>query len=374
MLIVDGHEDLAYNMLTFQRDYTRSVVETRRIEAGGTTPIHNEDSVLGWSEYQRGQVAVINAVLFVAPERRSAGSFESQYYSDYSQAHHLYSAQLDAYHRLVNDHSDKFRLILNHQDLDEVWEAWQQPGQANSPDAEDQGHPVGRPVGLVVLMEGAEGVREPDELESWWQRGVRLIGPAWAGTRYCGGTREPGPLTKDGYALLEGMAEFNFILDLTHMDEAAVLQSLETYPRQIVASHSNALALLKGVEGNRHLSDRVIQGIFERDGLIGVVICNGFLKAGWKRGDRREEVTLQHVVAQIDYLCQMAGDSRHVGIGSDMDGGFGLQSMPVGIDTIADLQKLAPLLAEKGYSPEDIAGIFGENWLKRFRQSLPEKR
>jgi membrane dipeptidase len=158
------------------------------------------------------------------------------------------------------------------------------------------------------------------------------------------------------------------------MDEAAVLQSLDAYPRQIVASHSNALALLKGAEGNRHLSDRVIQGIFERDGLIGVVVYNGFLKAGWKRGDRREEVTLQHVVAQIDYLCQMAGDARHVGIGSDMDGGFGLQSMPAEIDTIADLQKLAPLLAEKGYSPDDIAGIFGENWLKRFRQTLPEKR
>ena len=120
-------------------------------------------------------------------------------------------------------------------------------------------------------------------------------------------------------------------------------------------------------------SDRVIRGIFERDGLIGAVVYNGFLKAGWKRGDRREEVTLQHVVAQIDYLCQMAGDSLHVGIGSDMDGGFGLQSMPVGIDTIADLQKLAPLLAEKGYSTNDIAGIFGENWLKRLKQTLPVK-
>ena len=378
MLIVDGHEDLAYNMTTFGRDYTRSAADTRRIEAGGENPVHNDDTVLGWPEYQRGQVAVIMAVLFVAPKRRSAGPFESQHYSDYSQAHHLYSAQSDAYHRLTNDHPDKFSLILDQKDLHEVVETWKQAEEVRPQSAKDQASldepNQGTPVGLVVLMEGAEGVREPAELESWWQRGVRLIGPAWAGTRYCGGTREPGPLTKDGYALLEGMADFNFILDLTHMDEAAVLQALEAYPRQIVASHSNALALLKGAEGNRHLSDRVIQGILERDGLIGVVVYNGFLKAGWKKGDRREEVTLQHIVAQVDYLCQMAGDSQHVGIGSDMDGGFGLQSMPTGIDTIADLQKLAPLLSEKGYSTDDIAGIFGGNWLKRLNQALPEKR
>lgn len=376
MLIVDGHEDLAYNMLTFGRDYTRSVATTRTIEAGGMTPIHNDDSVLGWPEYQRGQVAVVMAVLFVAPQHRKAGSFDSQTYSDYSQAHQLYNAQIDAYHRLVNDHRDKFRLILDKKDLVEVLKAWELAEQLPSPTPEKAAPPAepqqGQPVGLVILMEGAEGVRHPDELETWWQRGVRIIGPAWAGTRFCGGTHEPGPLTKDGYALLEGMAEFNLILDLTHMDEAAVLNALEAYPCQLVASHSNALALLKGASGNRHLSDRVIQGIIERDGLIGIVTCNAFLKAGWKRGDRREEVTLQHIVAQIDYICQMAGDARHVGIGSDMDGGFGLQSLPAEIDTIADLQKLVPLLSEKGYSSPDIAAILGQNWLVRLRQTLPE--
>jgi membrane dipeptidase len=365
MLIVDGHEDLAWNILTFGRDYTRSAAETRRIEAGSPAPTYNDDTVLGWPDYQRGRVAVILATLFVAPQRSSAGSFESQCYSDFSQAHRLYSGQLDVYERLANERPDKFRLILKQEDLQETLAAWEQT------EPEPENPSLERPVGLVVLMEGAEGIRQPAELEYWWQRGVRVIGPAWAGTRYCGGTREPGPLTQDGYALLEGMADFNFILDLTHMDEAAVLQALDAYQRQVVASHSNALALLRGSESNRHLSDRVIQGILERDGLIGVVTYNGFLKAGWKKGDRRQEVTLQHIIAQIDYYCQMAGDARHVGIGSDMDGGFGLQSMPTDIDTIADLQKLVPLLREKGYSESDIADILGKNWLKRLQTTLP---
>ena len=142
------------------------------------------------------------------------------------------------------------------------------------------------------------------------------------------------------------------------------------YPGNVLASHSNALALLKGSDSNRHLSDRVIQGIIARDGVIGIVPLNTFLRAGWKRGDARELVSLDHVVAQIDHVCQMAGDARHVGIGSDFDGGFGLQSVPPEIDTIADLNKLVPLLIEKGYTEEDVEAIMGGNWLQVIRQVL----
>ena len=222
-----------------------------------------------------------------------------------------------------------------------------------------------------MLMEGAEGVRSPAELEEWYTGGLRLIGPAWAGTRFCGGTREPGPLTAEGHALLEGMAQFGFILDLSHMDEKAALQALDVYPGNIVATHANALALLKGSDSNRHLSDRVLQGLLERDGISGVVAYNGFLRADWKRGDRRDLVGLRQVAAQIDYICQMAGDARHVGLGSDFDGGFGWQSVPAEINTIADLQKLAPLLEEMGYTQADIAAILGENWIARLRATLP---
>jgi len=102
------------------------------------------------------------------------------------------------------------------------------------------------------------------------------------------------------------------------------------------------------------------------------VPLNSFLMAGWKRSDPRELVSLQHVIAQIDYICQIAGDADHVGLGSDFDGGFGVQSVPIEINTIADLQKLVPLLAEKGYSETDIAKILGENWMSFLQESLPE--
>ena len=359
MLIVDSHQDLAWNILTFGRDYTRSAKETRRLEAGSQSPIHNGDSLVGWPDYQRGQVAIVFATLFAAPIRHKLGDWETIAYANSDQAHSYYIAQLDAYHRLTDEHLDKFRLVQTLQDLDDILAHW------------DQQEYEDHPVGLVILMEGAEGVRQLPELEEWWARGVRLIGPAWAGTRFCGGTGEPGPLTPEGFDLLEGMNEFGFTLDLTHMDEQAVLQALDVFPGSMVATHCNPLALLKDSGSNRFLSDRVLRGLIERDGIVGIPPYNKFLRWEWDSSDGREAISLDLVVDHIDYICQIAGDARHVGIGTDFDGGFGLQSVPAEIDTIADLQKLVPLLAERGYTENNITAIMGANWLHLLRSTLP---
>ncbi len=301
---------------------------------------------------------LVFATLFAAPLRKKLGDWDTQCYADARQAKQLYCAQLEAYLNLVETHPQKFSLIQTKADLDQHLQDWEQPKDAH-------------PVGLLILMEGAEAIEHPEEIEEWWQMGVRIIGPAWAANQFCGGTNEPGGLTKQGNLLLEAMAGIGFALDISHMDEKAALQAIDRYQGRVLATHANAKALLKRVKSNRHLSDLIIRRLFERDGVIGVIPYNAFLKAGWKEGDRREEVTLLDVIAQIDYLCQMAGDSRHVGIGSDFDGGFGWQSVPAEINTIADLQKLAPLLAERGYSSEDIGNIFCGNWLRCCSDFLP---
>jgi membrane dipeptidase len=360
MITVDAHQDLAWNMLTFGRDYTRSAEETRLTEAHSQIPAHNGDTLLGWPDFQRGQVAVIFATLFATPARYQLGEWDMLAYQDAEEAHSIYNQELDAYHRLVDENPDKFRLVQTLQDLEQVLAGW------GNKDAE------GHPVGLVILMEGAEGVRHPEELLEWWSRGVRLIGPAWSGTRFCGGTREPGPLTPEGYALLESMADIGCTLDLTHMDEQAVLQALDVYPGSIVATHSNPGALLKGTDINRFLSDRVLRGLLERDGIVGIPPFNNFLRWEWSPSDGRESVPLGLVAEHIDYVCQLAGDALHVGIGSDFDGGFGLQSVPAELDTIADLGKLVPLLIERGYTQSDCEAIMGNNWLSLLRRSLPE--
>jgi membrane dipeptidase len=361
-LIIDSHQDIAWNMLTFGRDYTRSVQETRQLEVGTPIPDINGDATVGWPEYQRGQVAVVFATLFAAPAKKRE-AYDTVWYADHETAHRLYRDQVMVYRRLVDFHPDKFRHITSVSELDSVIEHW------SGPSLNGEGHPVG----LVYLMEGADGIRSPGELSAWYDLGLRLIGLAWAGTRYSGGTGEPGPLTPEGRELLAAMADYNFLLDLSHMDEAAALESLERYEGPVMATHANCAALMKGADTNRHLSDRVIEGLIEREGVIGLIPLNAFLKVGWlrKSGSRREEVPLDALIAHIDHICQIAGDSLHAGIGSDFDGGFGRQSIPPELDSIADLPLIGSGLKARGYGETDIENILGSNWLRFLRRNLP---
>jgi membrane dipeptidase len=360
-LIVDAHADIAYNMLKYGRAYTRSAAETRQLETGSYAVADNENATIGWDDYQRGRVAIIFATLYAMPARWSTNNPErKQVYKNFDEAHALYREQLLLYHRLTDSSPDKFRLIADKRDLETILAGWNSPS------------PEGQPVGMVPLMEGADGIRSLDDLQEWHELGLRLIGPAWVGTRYSGGWKEPGALTADGRNLLGAMADYNFILDLSHMDEKAALEALDLYRGPIVASHGNCLSLLPNANSNRHFSDRVLEGIIERDGVIGVTLYNSYLKSGWLVGkNRREEVPLDTVAAHIDHICQIAGDALHAGIGSDLDGGFGLESIPPELDTIADLQKLSPLLQARGYSEADVANIFSGNWIARLRRDLP---
>lgn len=322
-LVFDAHEDIAYNMLALGRDYTRSVYETRQLEAKTPIPQQIGTAMLGIPEHQQGKVALTLATLFAPPIRYRCSKWSNYLYSDSNEAHKLYRNQLDLYRRLDEETPETFQLIRNTHDLNLHLAKWQDTEETRP-----------HPLGMILLMEGADAIRSPEELEEWWALGLRVIGPAWAGTRYCGGTDEPGPLTPQGHILLEAMADIGFILDLSHMDEAAALETLDLYEGALIASHSNAKTLLPNSESNRHLSDRAIHGLIDRDGVIGVVPYNPFLKAGWKISDGREQVTLEDIAAQIDHICQLAGDAKHVGIGTDFDGGFGLESVPGEVDNI----------------------------------------
>jgi len=360
-LIVDAHCDLAWNMINYGRDYTRSAAETRELEKGSIVPERNGDSLIGWPDYRRGQVAVVFPTLFAPPARHKEGEWDKLVYANTEQAHRLYRQQMDLYRELADSKPDHFRLICNTHELRDHLVEWHVPAGREPP------------VGFVVLMEGADAIRGIEDLAEWFDLGLRLIGLAWGATRYSGGTREPGPLTDDGRRLLRAMADFNFTLDLSHMDQESALEALDLYPGPIVGTHVNCLALLPNFPNNRHFADRVLRGIIERDGVIGNIPLNSFLKTGWNRraGSRREEVPLEVLVDHIDHVCQIAGDSRHAGIGSDFDGGFGVQSVPPEIDTIADLQKIEPLLRGRGYSEEDAANILGLNWLSFLERNLP---
>jgi membrane dipeptidase len=352
MLIVDAHLDLAYNAIRHKRNLLKSVTEIRKFEEGKPHP--NGISLVSFPELREANVGLVFGTIFVMP---AGGKFFTEAdsplaYRTADQAHKLGQQQLDYYHRIA-DECDYVRLVGNLSELEEVV-ASQQEGQE-------------RLVGIVPLMEGADPIREPAEAEMWYERGLRIVGLAWEDTRYAPGAwRSGGGLTKEGHQLLEVMASFGFILDLTHMSEEASLTCLDTYDGTIIATHSNARAL---VQTQRQLGDTQISRIAERGGVIGIVLANSFLKADHKRGDPKENVTLEHVVAHIDHMCQVIGDARHVGIGTDFDGGFGVEAVPNEIKNLSDLPLIGKALKEKGYTQEDIDGLMGQNWLRVLRNT-----
>lgn len=352
-IVVDAHQDLAYNALAFGRDYRRSALVTRAQEKGAALPASYQGCMVGLPELLAGNVAVLFGTIFTMPARRAL-SARDMVYDDVQTAHAQGMAQLDFYRRWA-DEEPQIALVGNQAHLEAVLATW-------------QAEPDSRQVGIVPLMEGADPLREPAELELWVERGVRIVGPAWSGNRYSGGTGEPGPLTDLGRELLELMAELGVGLDLSHMAERAAHESLDRFEGVLLASHSNPRAL---VPGDRHLSDVLIQAIAARGGVIGIVPFNRFLRRDWRMGDPKERVTLADVVRAIDYVCQRVGDADHVALGSDFDGGFGSASAPAEIDTVADLRKIATALDEHHFEPQHVAAIMAGNWLRVLRRLLP---
>lgn len=343
MFIVDAHLDLAYNWLEFNRDLRQPLSAIRKQEKGRC---RNGIATVTLPALQQGHVGLVFGTVFTLPAASPlAASGTKVSYRNADEAHQAGQAQLDIYHRLT-DEDPAIRLVTDREALTAVIDSF-----------ETEEHLLG----IVPLMEGADPIRQPEEVEQWVERGLRIIGPAWDDTRYAAGAWRGSAhgLTKEGYHLLEVMADFDLILDITHMSEKASIEALDNYAGALIASHSNCRAL---VPGERQLSDKQIQLIGERDGVIGIVLANAFLKANHSRGMRKELVTLEDAADHIDHICQLLGSARHVGIGSDFDGGFGYADIPAELDSAADLAKIGQTLQARGYEKDDVAHILGGNW------------
>ncbi len=354
MIIVDAHLDIAYNALQFGRNPLLTVEQIRAGESGAHP--HGRATV-AFPQLREAGVGLVFGTIFVLPVASAKpGDGQSRMvYRDAQSAHQHGMTQLDYYHRLVDVEENQLRLVVDRSSLAEVLASFQESDQ-----------PL---LGIVPLMEGADSIRQPEELEMWVEKGLRIVGLAWDDTRYADGAWRDGRrgLTKEGRALLEVMNEFPLILDLSHMSEKASLEALDQYEGSVMASHSNSRVL---VPGERQLSDTQIRALGERGGVIGTVLANGFLRAGHKKGDRKELVTLDHVLAHIDHVCQLLGDAGHVGLGTDMDGGFGVDDVPAEIDSVVDLPLIATRLLDAGYEEADVVQIMGGNWLNLLRTTF----
>ena len=343
-LVVDAHLDVAYNAVILERDLEKSIAELRAHER--RHPPRNPRAGIASVTIPallEGRVAVIGGSLYAAPWSKSHPEPVPTYRTP-DEAHQLALDQIDYYRRL-NDEREDVRLLVDASALDEVLASWE---------TEDP------QVGIFTVMEGADPIRDPDELPWWVERGLRGVGLSWsAGTRYAGGNARPGGLTDEGRDLLDAMADFHLLLDLSHLWVDAAFEALNRYPGPVVATHANPRAF---VDSPRMLSDDMILAIAERGGVIGIVAYNRMLDPGWRFGEPRPP--LARMAQAIDHICQITGEAAFVGIGSDLDGGFGIRATPAELGSIADLHKLQGMLAERGYGQDDVDRIMSRNWLR----------
>jgi len=358
MLIVDAHLDLSYNAIQWNRDLLSSVYTIRTREQGVPGKARALNTV-AYPEMRRGRVFLSVATLIARSTGRPVPYLD---FDTPAQAYGMAHGQL-AYYRAL-ERQGYVRMLESVAALDAhvaEWQAWD-AAHAELTEATP-------PLGFVLSMEGADPILTPDQLGDWVRAGLRLLGPTHYGPgRYAGGTGTELGLTEIGEELVKEMERLGVILDLTHLSDQAFWQALEHYSGLVLASHNNCRAL---VPHQRQFGDDQLQAIFAHDGVIGVALDAWMLKPGWVVGQTTNaDVPLVRVVDHIDHICQLAGTARHVGIGTDLDGGFGREQSPYDLDTIVVLQRIPEMLAARGYRAADIDAIMHGNFTRLLRASL----
>ncbi len=354
MLIVDAHQNIAFNAQQLGRDYTSWAWRLRAAEGESTAP----PAMTSLPDNLLAGIGIVFGSMIVIPESYPGrASWHKLSYRAGGDAKLLARWQLDYYRRLA-DENEQIRLILTRGDLEAVLASWQ------------DGAPLaGRMQGIVALMEGAEPIAEPRQFEEWLELGVRIVAPACQPTRYCAAAGFEGELTLLGYELLDVLGDHEILLDVSDMSERACQQAIERYPGGIIASHANPRYFY---DSPRSLSDQTISALAERDGVIGVMVYNRYLRRDWHPSDPNRRARLSHWADAVDYICQLAGSAAHVGLGSDIDGGYAYTCFPREVDTSADLWQLADCLGARGFAEDDVEAILGGNHIRKLKESLPD--
>jgi membrane dipeptidase len=328
MLIVDAHLDLADN-----------AVRGRPVHLHARQQKPDEDGIptVGLPDLRDGGVSLICATIFCQPRYDDKPGYQNP-----DEAYAAALAQLDWYR--TQQSAGTMRLI-------------HRPADFSRQVPETQ---------AILLMEGADPLRDENDVRRFFESGVRIVGLTWKeGTRYAGGNARPGPLTRDGVTLVKSLDRLGIIHDVSHLADQAFHGLLELTPGPVIASHSNCRSI---VPGERQLSDEIIRAIVSRGGMIGINFYDKFLVPPEAQTKRR--ATLADVTNHIRHVCDIAGSAAHVGLGTDMDGGLGREQIPVEIETSADLPRVADALSGSGFRDEDIAAIMGENWAQFFSKHL----
>ena len=356
-LIIDAHLDLSMNAMEWNRDLRRPVSEINKREKGLTDKPDRGRATVSLPELRKGNIGLVVATQiarYVAADNPLPGWHSPE------QAWAQTQGQL-AWYKAMEEEGEMVQ-INNLSSLEKHLTLWN-----NDTTNED------KPIGYILSLEGADSLVTLQHLEKAWQYGLRAVGPAHYGPgRYAQGTDATGRMGEKGKALLKEMERLNIILDATHLCDDSFWEAMDHFNGHVWASHNNVRAL---VNHNRQFSDEQIKELIARGAVIGGALDAWMMVPHWVRGKSTPKAmncSLEVIIDHFDHICQLAGNARHIAIGSDLDGGFGKEQCPYDLDTIADLQKLPDLFRKRGYSQQDIENIMHGNWIRFLRHAWKE--
>jgi membrane dipeptidase len=347
MFLIDAHLDLSMNALEWNRDLRASIQEINDREKYLTDKPDRGKATVSLEELRKGNIGLVVATQIARYVDKSS---TLPGWNSPEQAWAQTQGQLAYYKALERE--GELLPIRNLEELKGHVNYWE-----SSKDAKKK-------IGYILSLEGADSIVSVEYLEIAHAYGLRALGPAHYGPgRYAQGTNATGGLGPMGRELLAKMKELNIILDATHLCDDSFWETMEHFDGPVWASHQNSRAL---VDHNRQFTDPQFKELFARKAVIGMPLDAWMMIPNWVRGESTPQntgLTLAHMIDHLDHICQLAGNTNHVGLGTDLDGGFGREQCPSDLETIADLQKIPEILSKRGYSEMDIQKICHQNWL-----------
>ena len=355
MFLIDAHLDISTNAIEWNRDYRMSVYDIRKSEEGMTDKIDRGKGTVSFPELRKGNIGLVVATQ-LARFNQNNGNLPGAGWNSPHQAWAMSQAQI-AWYQAMEMEGEMIQ-INNLPSLENHVSLWMDEAKDNAE----------KPIGYILSLEGADSLINLSYLEKAYQYGLRIIGPAHYSTgRYASGTGTTDGFTPLGKDLLKEMDALKMILDATHLTDKGFLEAMDLFQGHVWASHHNCRAL---VPHQRQLSDDQIKILINRKAVIGGCFDAWMMKPNFTQRVSNPAgfgIKIETIIDHYDHICQIAGNSLHCAIGSDLDGTYGTEQSPSDMDTIADLQNLKGLLSKRGYSQDDIENIFHKNWLRFLR-------
>jgi len=323
--IIDSHEDIGWHLAKHNRPFFQ--------------PVHDGQSMVTYEKLVEGRVVLSIATLFAEHDAGKDVRRERLH------------RQLEMYRNLPHAGCGSVRQVLNRAQLKDLMAAYGRGEEA---------------WGFVLMLEGADLLQSPDELDELYASGLRLLSLTWnEDNQWAAGAKHRKGLKPAGRELLRKMRELGMVLDVSHLNHQSFADAMEAWEGPVCATHSNPAAVCAGF---RNLLDEELAELRRREAVVGVLLYNMFLEDGWRDGQR--QTPLSKVGEHILYLLDKLGEDS-VGIGSDLDGGLTPKNTPEGVNTVADLRLIEEELARRDVAEDTIRKVMGENWFRFLQWHLP---